>query len=67
MEGVFLEWGPPGAIILALGYVARALYARLNDVQDQRIADWKEQSRQLSENVKVLDEATKQIEGRRNV
>lgn len=65
MESVFLEWGPPGAIILALGYVARALYARLNEVQDARIQDWKEQSRQLSENIAVLDAATKAQEARR--
>lgn len=60
------EWGIPGALLAGALLAIRALYHRVNEVQDQRIADWKEQSRQLSENVKVLDEATRQIEGRRN-
>lgn len=58
----FIEaYGLPGLIILALLWVVRALWVRLNEQVDARFADHKSHAEQMAENTKTLDHALRYI------
>lgn len=59
-------YGPPGLIIAVLMGVIRALYLRNIEVQDKRIEDWKAQSDQLRDSIRMLDRARDVLEARRD-
>lgn len=60
----FIEaYGLPGLIILGMGLVIRALWARLNEQIDNRFDDHKTHSSQMSDNTKTLEQALKIFEG----
>ena len=59
-------YGPPGLIIAVLMVVIRALYLRNVEVQDKRIEDWKAQSDQLRDSIRMLDRARDVLEARRD-
>jgi len=59
----FIEaYGLPGLIILGMGWVIRALWARLNEQIDNRFSDHKTHSSQMSDNTKTLEQALKIFE-----
>jgi len=60
----FLEaYGLPGLMILALGWVTRALWSRLNEQIDARFEDHRTHSGQMADITKTLDQAIKFVEG----
>ncbi len=62
----FIEiYGLPGLMIIALMWVVRALWNRLNEQIDQRMDDYKVHAAQMAENTKALDQALKFIEGQK--
>ncbi|HCT32365.1 MAG TPA: hypothetical protein DF966_04300 [Sulfitobacter sp.] len=61
----FIEaYGLPGFIIIALVWVVRALWTRLNEQVDARFEDHKAHTSQMADNTKTLDAALRYIEGK---
>ena len=50
----FLQWGPPGAIIIALATATVALWKRNSVIQDNRINEANERTRMISEVAKEV-------------
>jgi len=50
----FLQWGPPGAIIVALMTATVALWKRNSVIQDNRINEANERTRMISEVAKEV-------------
>ena len=64
MEGVLLEWGPPGVIIAVLLNAVRVLYSQNTQLQKERNDDLKEFGASTFQTVEVLKRAIEVIERR---
>lgn len=66
LSALATAYGPPGVVIGVLLGAVRALYLRVIDLQDKRIEDWRSQSAQLHDSVRMLDRTRDVLEGRRD-
>lgn len=62
VESLLLEHGLIGAVVLALGWASRHLYSRLQEVQDARLADFKEMFAQRQQEIEVMRRAIDALE-----
>lgn len=62
-----LGGGLAAVVVAVLGVAVYGLWRRLQEVQDKRIEDQKEHTAQMISALDVLGDATRALEGRKNV